>query len=129
MMRAFGALIVVVVAAGCPGGPPPADNTLTGIKTDIFNVSCSASVCHGGPNPVDGLDLVNKPFETLVNIDSVDNPGMKRVIPGDSANSLLYQVLLGPVGASQRMPQVGEPLAQESIDRIQAWIDDGAKND
>ena len=64
----------------------------------------------------------------MVNVDSVDNPGEKRVIPGDPDHSVLFLALNGIHGNTQRMPLTSDPLPQEDIDRIRRWIADGAKN-
>ena len=47
------------------------------------------------------------------------------VIPGKSAESLLYQVLIGQ-GDVTAMPAEGPPLSEEEIALIQRWIDQGA---
>lgn len=122
--------VVVVGLVGCIGGPPPPEKPakLSAIQTDVFSVGCSASVCHGGPGPVDGLDLVGDPFGTLVNVDSVQVAGAKRVIPFDPENSLLFQVLNGPVGTVNLMPKGGDKLPADELDRIKQWIADGALN-
>ncbi|HEY4223274.1 MAG TPA: hypothetical protein VGO62_18075 [Myxococcota bacterium] len=126
----------VLASSGCPGegegegegdgdGPP----TLSSIHDDIFHIGCSASVCHGGPGPSEGLDLDSHPFETLVNVDSALVPGMKRVVPGDADNSELVQVLLqANFHGIPQMPQGGDPLPPAAIARIKLWINNGAEN-
>ncbi len=127
------ALGVAGAFAACDGGEGEGEGealqpTLTDLHEKVFSVSCSASVCHGGPGPADGLDLVGDPFGTLVNVDSVDNPGMKRVVPGDPDSSVLFHVINGPFGNSQSMPQGGELLPQNVRDAIEQWIADGAQD-
>ena len=130
MLAAAASAIVVsmIASSSCVGGAPELPATLSSIHDDVFHVSCSASVCHGGAGPADGMNLDVDPFKSIVNVDSFDNPGEKRVVPGDSEHSVLYLVLLGPHGATQRMPQVGDPLPPDEIDRIKRWIDAGAQN-
>ena len=137
MTRVFGlAVALLVTAAGlvssaCPGEPPPPDKpaTLSGIRDDIFQVSCSATVCHGGAGAADGLELIEKPFENLVDVDSVEVPGKKRVVAGDPDNSLLFLVLKGNVGTLEQMPKgLPDGLPDDEITRIKTWIADGAEN-
>lgn len=47
------------------------------------------------------------------------------IVPGDSANSRMYQLVAGLV-ADKRMPPKGDPLSPEQVAAIQAWIDAGA---
>jgi len=47
-----------------------------------------------------------------------------RIVPGDSARSVLFQRLTGTKSGPQ-MPPTG-PLPEEQIKLIQAWIDEGA---
>jgi hypothetical protein len=101
---------------------------LSSIHDDIFHISCSATVCHGGPGPADGMNLDLTPFQSLVNVDSVDNPGEKRVVPGDPEHSVLFLALNGGHGNTKPMPLNGDPLPAEDIDRIKRWIEAGAKN-
>ena len=52
------------------------------------------------------------------------------VVPGDSANSLLYQTLLGPVACNNLglMPQgASSPLPASETDVVRDWIDAGAQ--
>lgn len=53
-----------------------------------------------------------------------------RVVPGDSANSYLYQKVSmdSPPEGGARMPFGGPPLSQSQIDLIKSWIDQGALN-
>ena len=129
MKRAIAVALGMLAWTACDGAPPPKPATLSTIQEDIFKPGCSASVCHGGPGPVDGLDLQADPFGTLVDIDSVSQPGKMRVVAGDPANSVLFQVLNGPVGRVKQMPQ-GVPggLPPDDIERIKQWITDGALN-
>jgi len=126
LAASFGGM--ALLGAACDGPPPP-PATLSSIQENIFVPRCGASVCHGGAGPVDGLDLVGDPFGTLVNVDSVEVAGKKRVVPGDPDNSLLFLVLQGPVSPVEKMPQ-GDPegLDAAELDQIKQWIDDGAED-
>lgn len=50
----------------------------------------------------------------------------RKIVEGDPGASRLIQSLRGTNGA-QRMPQGGRPLADEDIEKIEAWIEAGAK--
>lgn len=49
-------------------------------------------------------------------------PGV--VVPGNGEGSLLYQMVAGK--AEKRMPPKGDPLSDQDIATIKAWIDSGA---
>jgi hypothetical protein len=126
-MRALAFLLAVLGLVGCPGVPPE-EATLSSLRSDIFEPRCGFSGCHGGSGPAAGLDLVDDPFGNLVDIASDEDPNVKRVVPGDPAASLLFQVLQAPVGGTQQMP-VGAEFGDEELARIAAWIENGAPND
>jgi hypothetical protein len=123
--------VVAFGFAACPAPPDEREPTLSAIRTDIFEPRCSATVCHGNGG-ARGLDLVNEPFEGLVNVASVADPDILRVAPGDPDASLLYQVLQGPVpdaevGELQQMP-IGAEVDDADLEQIRQWIADGAEN-
>ena len=90
----------------------------------IFTARCAVAGCHITPTQAN-LGLVLKDAATsyghLVNVDSVEQPGVKRVVPGDSSISYLMAKL-----ASGEMPQSGPMLSQGTRDTIRNWIDQGA---
>jgi hypothetical protein len=49
------------------------------------------------------------------------------VIPGQAINSTLYRLVTGKADPSLRMPHDSEPLAEDKINMIKDWIDQGAK--
>ena len=49
------------------------------------------------------------------------------IVPGDSANSLLVQAIMGAEGTS-KMPPEGPGLTADEVALIRKWIDDGAKS-
>lgn len=103
--------------------------TLTAIHSEVFNISCAQSSCHGGSNPEEDLDLTSPEaaFASLVGVDGHE-ADMVRVVPFDAENSLLYQCLLGEVEGVSLMPEGAiEPIDQYKIDGIKQWIDDGAE--
>lgn len=76
----------------------------------ILNNSCTA--CHGGNG---GLFLDS--YSSLM------SGGV--VVPGDADGSILYLRVAGTSAGSQ-MPQGKSPLARSLIDKIRAWINEGA---
>jgi len=54
------------------------------------------------------------------------------VVPGDADNSLLYEAVSKPSNEQSilttRMPQGGEPLSPVSIQLIEDWVNEGAKD-
>ncbi|MCS7052993.1 MAG: hypothetical protein NZM09_04585 [Ignavibacterium sp.] len=99
---------------------------LSDIQIKVFNVSCATSGCHGGSNVAANLNLTSgNSYNQLVNVNSNENPSLKRVVPGSSGQSLLIRKLEG--NGTSLMPPSGK-LKQEIIDSIKAWIDRGALN-
>jgi hypothetical protein len=67
-------------------------------------------------------------FAAIVNVDSVEQPTLKRVKPNDSANSYVIHKLEGTnLGATARMPFGGPYLDPPTIDQVKSWIDAGAQ--
>jgi hypothetical protein len=63
-------------------------------------------------------------------------PGLLRVTPSDSANSLLFNKVSSKLagvnaecGSPMPLPATGAPLLQSQVNLIAAWIDAGALND
>jgi hypothetical protein len=75
--------------------------------------------CHGGDNAQAGLRLDS---EALILKGGVSGPA---IVAGHSKDSLLVKRLLG-LGDAPRMPMGGDPLPQDKIDLIRAWIDHGS---
>jgi mono/diheme cytochrome c family protein len=73
--------------------------------------------CHGPAQQINGLRLDRK--------SSAMKSGIRRIVPGSSANSLLYHRLIGSEYGMQ-MPPTG-PLRPEQIAIVKAWIDQGAE--
>jgi hypothetical protein len=61
---------------------------------------------------------------SLINVTSVEQPALKRVLPNDANNSILIKKLEGTAGS--RMPLGGQPLSAATIAQIRAWINNGA---
>jgi hypothetical protein len=71
---------------------------------------------------------VSAGYDSIVNVAAKGACSGIYVIPGDSAGSLLFQLLLGPdpLGCADRMPDGGPFLSAEQIATVEAWIDGGA---
>ncbi len=84
----------------------------------IFKKSCYS--CHGQKQQMGGLRLDSKALAF--------NGGLsgKAIVPGKASDSHLYRRVLG-IGDQARMPMGSEPLSEEQIRLIQAWIDQGAE--
>jgi len=143
-------LTTAIVACGPTSGEgegegegEPEAPTFTRVKSDIFELSCSATACHDDAvtNMIPiaaGIDLESDGvYGRLVDQDaSTDNPGWKLVVAGDPDNSLLYQVILDEVGTeTRRMPadeladMVDDPIADAAKELLRAWIEAGALDD
>ena len=90
----------------------------------IFSANCVA--CHGGPAPQAGMSLAAPgSWAELVERPTTATFGGTRVVPFDSANSVLYQRITSGDPAF-RMPQApGAPLGSASIDAVRSWIETG----
>jgi hypothetical protein len=90
----------------------------------IFNNQCGTA-CHGTNG---GLSLaVGSSYNNLVNLNAQSScPSLKRVLPSDANNSVLYKKVSGTTCGS-RMPQGGS-LSASDIALIRDWINQGANN-
>lgn len=97
----------------------------------IFNAKCG--VCHNAGGPAAFLSLTSDAaYVNLVNKPSTTTgtpPSGALVIPGNSANSVLYQRVsnIGLPAGDERMP-LGRTLSTGDQNIIKAWIDQGANN-
>jgi len=101
--------------------------TLQSIQDNVFTPICSG--CHTGPQSgvlPGGMDLTTAAHSaaSLINVDSIEVAGQKRVLPNDANNSVLIKKLEGTAGA--QMPLGGQPLSTATIAAIRAWITNGA---
>jgi mono/diheme cytochrome c family protein len=98
-----------VVPAARAGSAPDFTNDVQ----PIFVQSCYQ--CHGPKVQMGGLRL-----------DSKESALAKVIVPGDSANSMLFRRIT-EAQDQLRMPLGGKPLPPEQIATIKAWIDAGAR--
>jgi uncharacterized protein (TIGR03118 family) len=106
----------------------PAPTTLAQLQSSIFTPQCSS--CHDGsgatlPGSMN-LSSESSSYAALVNVASTLEPSLKRVQPGDPANSYLVQSLEGTQTVGNRMPDGGPYLDQTTINTVQSWIQAGA---
>jgi hypothetical protein len=115
-MRAGFFLLSILLAAQ----DPPARENVDFVRDvrPILNASCFK--CHGPEGKPKGqlrLDLKTAAFAG-----GVTGPV---IVPGRSAESLLYRLLVSP-DAEERMPRKAPPLSKEQIEIVRRWIDEGA---
>lgn len=110
--------------------------SLTGIHKNIFSTKCALSGCHDGSFEPD-YRTIQSTYSTLVYHPIIKNnlagDFEYRVIPLDTANSLLYERITNCcfVNQNDRMPQdatANNQLPQDDIDAIASWIMSGAKD-
>ena len=133
--------IEFVTASGAAGVEPPPPPKFDEAIQPIFEARCGGG-CHLGPD--DALGCLPSPaadlslcaadsWTRLVGAPSQQTDQLKLVQPGDSARSYLLRKLLPADTASGRIPGVagqreppGEPLSEDQLRLIAAWIDAGA---
>jgi len=84
----------------------------------VINAECIA--CHGGVKASGKLSFLTRD-EALATTES----GIPAIIPGDPAGSELIRRLRHH-DPEQRMPLEGEPLDEATIQKFEAWIEQGA---
>ena len=62
------------------------------------------------------------PSAALANVTSAEVPSLKRVLPGDPANSYVVHKVEGTQTVGQRMPLGGPFLDQTTINQVRSWI-------
>ncbi len=120
---------------GCAGaGPPPsgAGSSFDAIQQTIFNVSCVSGPCHSSTAQAGGLVLEEgQSYARLAGVlpsnAAARAAGLERVAPGNPERSFLLRKLTGPAAVEgSRMPQAAAPLSAADVERIRAWIVEGA---
>jgi hypothetical protein len=112
----------------------PADTraTLAGNVQPIYNQSCATSaICHAnGANYVVLANGVSWANTFLVEADGVNGPQGFFVAPFLPDSSFLFHKVAGTQGPTggARMPYNGDPLPNDEIELIRAWIAEGAAN-
>lgn len=107
-------ILVLFFVAGAAAAAP-ADYFANEVEP-IFRAKCYA--CHGDQQQLGQLRLDSR------NVVLQPGPSGRRIVPGEPEASSLYQRVAG-LGDGVRMPMGGQ-LAAGEIERIRAWIADGA---
>jgi len=105
------------------------------LHRDVLGPSCNVMGCHDGSFEPD-FRTVQSSYNTLVYHpvlkNNLDETFTYRVVPGDTANSVLHERLTNCcfVNTNDRMPQdnIGNSLPQEELYKVANWILDGAKD-
>jgi hypothetical protein len=113
-----------------PGETP---RTLSSIAETIFTPACTFSACHGS-SAAAGLDLTSTNLRSkLMNFESLVDPGMPLVKPGDPERSWLYKLLseCEPTrengSVASHMPLNAPILLDDGlVAKVRAWIEAGA---
>jgi len=109
-------------------------STLPEIQADILTPRCAVLGCHDDESAPFNGDLSLQDGSTYdQNVDVLPqnavarDSGQLRVDPGVPGNSFLLKKVIEPgPGEGSPMPLIGNPLTQDQIDRISAWITRGA---
>ncbi|MEL6630632.1 MAG: hypothetical protein AAFQ83_04165 [Bacteroidota bacterium] len=108
---------------------PPDSNSLVGLHQFIFSQSCAVPGCHDGSFEPD-FRTVQSTYSTLVYQPVVKNTQTQdyvyRVVPGNSAESWIYNRVTTEDQILGRMPLYDNPLTSGQIAALKSWIDDGA---
>ncbi len=106
---------------------PPEPVTWAQISMIIADNCVTA--CHEPGGSDDSLDLSEQAYYAIYQIPS-DQSLLSLVEPGSHEESYFWHKVNGSQGSvggmGSRMPRDAEPLPQEQIDQIAAWIDAGA---
>ena len=107
--------------------PPDGDSGGVSVVSDavqaIFTRSCALSGCHGGAAPTFGLDLTaGKAIASLVDVPSLQNAALIRLVPGDPASSLLVAKLKPSPPVGTPMPPPAGGLSDADIKTIEDWV-------
>ncbi|MDE2404855.1 MAG: hypothetical protein KGM17_09320 [Sphingomonadales bacterium] len=127
-MKTFPLLLAALAAT-----PAMARDARVDFARDIAPVlKTTCATCHQVGVEAGRLSLVPKyALGFLVNVPSIEAPGVMRVAPGKPDRSYLVMKLEGTQvahgGTGSRMPFGGPPLAPETIALVRAWIKQGAR--
>lgn len=115
------------------GGDGMLADTWSDVFADIISGNnCDNGYCHGGGSG--GLTMTDaaSTYAALVGVSAAGMAcgptGAIRVVPGDPDASLIIQKLEGAPDCGASMPKELPMLQQSEIDRLRAWILDGATN-
>jgi len=91
--------------------------------------ACGGPLCHDGAAGSFKLGAADVLYGELVGQPAAGSAcgtsGLTRVVPSDSANSLLYLKITHTQPCGEPMPVL--KLSEEKIELVRRWIDEGAK--
>jgi hypothetical protein len=123
-------LVLGAALASCGGG----EETVSYSEVQGVWGKYGCTGCHPGVNP--SLDLrEGRSYDELVGIQALEDPSLVRVIAGDPERSFLYLKLGGAAPVADipaigtRMPPRAPPIAEEDLQLVRDWIEQGAKDD
>ena len=145
MKRALFICYFMLAFAACGGGDgdPPFDpeedpdplevteqavaGSVDDLHAKVIAKRCSGQpgLCHNGqfePN----LSTPGLTYSYLVNRPGIEKPTLLRVSPGNAGASLFIDKIRNRNGVATQMPLGAEPLAEEDIQALEKWINDGA---
>jgi len=108
------------------GVPDPATVSFAADIQSIFTARCV--VCHGPPAPNAGMNLsAGVSYANLVGVVSTGYAPARRIVPGDTTASVLFNKVFGTGRYGATMP-LGGSLSQAERHLIRTWIVEGAQN-
>ena len=133
--RLVGAALAGLLMLGCSGSeeqpPEPPLNFARITKEVITAGACGGQLCH---STIAGGLVLAPPDELYASLIGVKAggpecgmSGMDRVVPADSANSLLYLKLSHTQPCGDPMPLIALPPSK--VELVRRWIDAGAPKD
>ncbi|HEV8544500.1 MAG TPA: c-type cytochrome domain-containing protein [Verrucomicrobiae bacterium] len=114
-------LTAILFTAAANADTPPDAISFSKQVAPVLVAKCTT--CHNAEKAKGGYRLHT--FEALL------QPGKSKLAPvvaGKPTESELFKRITAP-GEDDRMPQKGDPLPSEQIERIRRWIEEGAKLD
>lgn len=132
--------------------PVPTISYANDIQPIWENGNCTLSACHGPSftKPADQPEVLvaGQSYQNIVNVPAVEAPSLMLVNPGHPESSYLLDKVKGiqmqfgmpdpAAGTNDQMPQLCDPtvpdpqeggcLTSDQINKIQAWIAEGAPN-
>lgn len=112
------------------GDPPDPTATFTRVQAEVFTPSCATLACHDPLGQQSQMILTaGRAYAGTVGVNSVQMPQLRRIAPGDPANSYLYRKITGAGITGDRMPLNQPPLSDARTRLVRDWIRRGAPND
>jgi hypothetical protein len=119
-------------AANFGQGDPESGHAFTKDVLPILG-RCTGGGCHASSSPAGELDLTAEAAYDSLMGPSAQDPGTLLVTPGNPTNSYLMMKLWGTGVIGTQMPRNeagdAEPLPEEELATLEAWIVAGAPND